>query len=283
MKIIVAEESGFCFGVKRAIDLAVNTSKDKKLIYTYGDIIHNKQVVEDLKSKGIESVDDIEDLKGETVVIRSHGAPKSLLDKAEKIGVNIMDGTCPYVKKIHNIVFEHSNNGYTIIIVGDQKHPEVVGITGWCMGDVYVVNSEDEINSLPFIKKACIVAQTTIKYELWDMVLIKLYSQISELVVFNTICSATRDRQRAALDLSSKVDIMLIIGGKHSSNTKKLYELCFSRCDKSYHIETVDELVNIDFTGCEKIGIVAGASTPDWIIKAIIYKIENEGEVICNG
>lgn len=283
MKIIVAQDSGFCFGVKRAVDLAEKTSENKQLIYTYGDIIHNRQVVDDLLSKGIKSVDDIEGLNGETIVIRSHGTSKSLFDKAEEIGANIVDGTCPYVKKIHNIVFDHSKQGFKIIIVGDEKHPEVVGIKGWCQGDVYIINSEDEINSLPFIKKACIVAQTTIKYELWDMVLNKLESQIDELVVFNTICSATKNRQKAAVDLAGKVDIMLIIGGKHSSNTRKLYELCISQCNKSYHIETEDELNDINFDGCETVGIVAGASTPNWIIKAIIYKIENEGEVICNG
>lgn len=275
MKIYIAKEAGFCFGVKRAIDLALKTSEEQIQFNTFGEIIHNKQVVSKLQEKGINPIEDLDSAQYGTVFIRSHGVSKNFYEEAEALGLEIIEGTCPYVKKIHKLAEKYSQLGYAIIIVGDVNHPEVVGIQGWAEGQVYVVNSKEEAAKLPMnIEKACIVAQTTITGEKWEQVLSEVQLHIKDLVIENTICEATRVRQKAAEELSKEMDMMLVIGGKHSSNSIKLYEICKKHCKNTYHIETISEIQMINFGNCDKIGITAGASTPEWIINEILNALK---------
>ncbi len=275
MEILVAKEAGFCFGVKRAIDLALKTNEDQIKFNTFGEIIHNKQVVSMLDDLGIHAIEDLKSIQYNTIFIRSHGVPKKFYEEAQALGLQIIDGTCPYVKKIHKLAEKYSQLGYAIIIIGDENHPEVMGIKGWSEGPVYVVNSKEAVSSIPKeIKKACVVAQTTITEEKWEQVLSEVQTHIIDLVIENTICEATRVRQQAAEELSRDVDMMLVIGGKHSSNSIKLYEVCKKNCKNTYHIETINEIQMINFVNCDKIGITAGASTPDWIINEILNALK---------
>ena len=233
MEIILAKEAGFCFGVKRAIDLSTKTHEQGISFVTFGEIIHNKQVVRSLEDMGIHAVDSLNGLEGKNVLIRSHGISKSVYQEAEDKGIHLIDGTCPYVKKIQNIVAKASQDGYDIIIVGDKTHPEVIGISGWSTMPVHVIYAIEEAASLPPVKKACIVCQTTITESKWNEVLSVIQTKVEDLLVNNTICEATRQRQKSAEELSKEVDIMLVIGGLHSSNTRKLLEVCKKNCKKS--------------------------------------------------
>lgn len=275
MEILLAKEAGFCFGVKRALDLCMKTHDEGTEFVTYGELIHNKQVVSDLMKMGISPVEQLEDVNDQAVLIRSHGVPKGLYEEAQDKEIPIIDGTCPYVRKIQKLAEKYSALGYDIIIVGDKSHPEVIGISGWSTGPVHVLASAEEANNLPQIDKGCIVAQTTITEAKWQEVLNASKTRVNELVVHNTICEATRVRQESADELSKEVDLMLVIGGKHSSNSKKLYEVCIKNCKKTYHIETLIEIEMINFSNCDKIGITAGASTPDGIINEIINALKN--------
>lgn len=274
MEIILAKEAGFCFGVKRAIDMSMKTHEKGISFATFGELIHNKQVVRSLEDLGIYAVESFDDLEGKAVLIRSHGIPKNLYEEAKELGIRTIDGTCPYVKKIQNLAAKYSSEGYTIIIVGDPEHPEVIGVSGWSNGPVYVVHSVEEAEALPHINKACIVSQATLTMKKWQDVLSVVQTRVDELVENNTICEATRERQSSAEELSQEVDLMLIIGGKHSSNTIKLLEVCQRHCKNSYHIETLEEIQMINFSNCDKIGITAGASTPDWIINEVINALQ---------
>lgn len=274
MEIILAKEAGFCFGVKRAIDMSMKTHEKGISFATFGELIHNKQVVRSLEDLGIHAVESLDDLNGKSVLIRSHGIPKYLYEEAKVRGIKTIDGTCPYVKKIQNIAAKYSSEGYAIIIVGDPEHPEVIGVSGWSVGPVYVVHSVAEAQALPHIEKACIVSQATLTMKKWQDVLSVVQTRVDELVENNTICEATRERQSSAEELSQQVDLMLIIGGKHSSNTIKLLEVCQRHCKNSYHIETLEEIQMINFSNCDKIGITAGASTPDWIINEVINALQ---------
>lgn len=274
MEIILAKEAGFCFGVKRAIDMSMKTHEKGISFATFGELIHNKQVVRSLEDLGIYAVESFDDLAGKAVLIRSHGIPKNLYEEAKELGIRTIDGTCPYVKKIQNLAAKYSSEGYAIIIVGDPEHPEVIGVSGWSNGPVYVVHSVEEAEALPHINKACIVSQATLTMKKWQDVLSVVQTRVDELVENNTICEATRERQSSAEELSQQVDLMLIIGGKHSSNTIKLLEVCQRHCKNSYHIETLEEIQMINFSNCDKIGITAGASTPDWIINEVINALQ---------
>lgn len=274
MEIILAKEAGFCFGVKRAIDLSTKTHEQGISFVTFGEIIHNKQVVRSLEDMGIHAVDSFDGLEGKNVLIRSHGISKSVYEEAEEKGIHLIDGTCPYVKKIQKIVEKASQEGFEIIIVGDKAHPEVIGVSGWSTMPVHVIYAIDEAMALLPIKKACIVCQTTITESKWNEVLSVIQTKVEDLLVHNTICEATRQRQMSADELSKEVDIMLVIGGLHSSNTRKLLEVCKKNCKKAYHIETLEEIEMINFDNCDKIGVTAGASTPDWIINKILNALQ---------
>lgn len=275
MEITVAKSAGFCFGVQRAVysvykELEENSGK----IYTFGPIIHNEQVVEDLNKKGIEVIDTVEQLKEikeGTVVIRSHGVAKEIYDILEQQKLKIVDATCPFVKKIHNIVLDESNNGKTIIIIGNDNHPEVEGIKGWVNGEVIVINKEEQIEklSLPEQTKACIVSQTTFNHNKFKYLVEIIRKKGYDITVVNTICNATHVRQVEAQKISSKVDGMIVVGGKNSSNTQKLYDICRNECENTFYVQTVKDLNLHELKSLKSIGITAGASTPKNIIEEV--------------
>lgn len=267
MPIKVAETAGFCFGVKRAVDAVYDAIEQGKKIATLGDIIHNRQVTDDLSTKGVYSYEKVEDIpKDHIIVIRAHGVGK---DVYEKIGNReYIDLTCPFVSKIHKIVEKHYNDGYKIVIIGDETHPEVIGINGWCNYEADVIDSELTDFKIDFDKKPlCVVAQTTIKKENFVQKVQILKKACKSTIEFDTICSATRDRQAEAEELAKESDCMIIVGGRKSSNTKKLYEISKKLCTDTYHVETADELPQKQYY---KIGITAGASTPARIIREVV-------------
>ena len=275
MEITVAKSAGFCFGVQRAVDSVYKELEENSgKIYTFGPIIHNEQVVEDLNKRGIEVIDTVEQLKKikeGTVVIRSHGVAKEIYDILEQQKLKMVDATCPFVKKIHNIVLDESNNGKTIIIIGNDNHPEVEGIKGWVNGEVIVINKEEQIEklSLPEQTKACIVSQTTFNHNIFKYLVEIIRKTGYDITVVNTICNATHVRQVEAQKISSKVDGMIVIGGKNSSNTQKLYDICRNECENTFYVQTVKDLNLHELKSLKSIGITAGASTPKNIIEEV--------------
>ena len=275
MEITVAKSAGFCFGVQRTVDSVYKELEENSgKIYTFGPIIHNEQVVEDLNKKGIEVIDTVEQLKEikeGTVVIRSHGVAKEIYDILEQQKLKIVDATCPFVKKIHNIVLDESNNGKTIIIIGNDNHPEVEGIKGWVNGEVIVINKEEQIEklSLPEQTKACIVSQTTFNHNKFKYLVEIIRKKGYDITVVNTICNATHVRQVEAQKISSKVDGMIVVGGKNSSNTQKLYDICRNECENTFYVQTVKDLNLHELKSLKSIGITAGASTPKNIIEEV--------------
>lgn len=275
MEITVAKSAGFCFGVQRAVDSVYKELEENSgKIYTFGPIIHNEQVVEDLNKKGIEVIDTVEQLKEikeGTVVIRSHGVAKEIYDILEQQKLKMVDATCPFVKKIHNIVLDESNNGKTIIIIGNDNHPEVEGIKGWVNGEVIVINKEEQIEklSLPEQTKVCIVSQTTFNHNKFKYLVEIIRKKGYDITVVNTICNATHVRQVEAQKISSNVDGMIVIGGKNSSNTQKLYDICRNECENTFYVQTVKDLNLHELKSLKSIGITAGASTPKNIIEEV--------------
>lgn len=274
MEILLAKSAGFCFGVHNAIEKASTAALLGEKVFTYGPIIHNNQVVQDLMSKGVNVINKIDDVEKDfSVIIRSHGISKEEYDNLNAKGANIIDATCPYVKNIHKIVEEKCNSGYKIIIIGDPDHPEVKGINGWCSNSGTIINNEEDISYIKTNEKLCIVSQTTFSQEKWYRLVSKIIKLSREILIYNTICSATQIRQNEALELSKEVDAMIIIGGPESSNSRKLYEICKNSCERTMFIETEKDLNLHDLEGINIVGITAGASTPDYIIKNVIDKI----------
>lgn len=275
MNITTAKSAGFCFGVNRAVDMVEKLCKSGEKICTLGPIIHNDQVVKRLENDGVLSIDSIDNVpNGYAVVIRSHGVSKSVYRLLEEKGIKYFDATCPFVSKIHKIVEDNSKNGRTVIICGNSNHPEVIGIKGYVSGECLIVDSAEELeNNLknfknPQEKELCMVAQTTFNTKEWSKCIKILKKYYTNAEIFDTICSATSIRQNEAVELSKKCDIMVVIGGKHSSNTKKLEEVCRPYA-KTVLIETAKDLVFDDFRGFQNIGVTAGASTPVDIIKEV--------------
>ncbi|MCT4594709.1 MAG: bifunctional 4-hydroxy-3-methylbut-2-enyl diphosphate reductase/30S ribosomal protein S1 [Anaeromicrobium sp.] len=275
MKIEVAKNAGFCFGVKKAMNETLAAAKKYDSIYTYGPLIHNNQVIDKLENEGIKAIEALEEVKNSTLIIRSHGIPLKVYERAKDLHIEIIDCTCPFVRKVQKIAKEYGEKGYNVVIIGNSKHPEVIGIKGWCKGNVYVVESNKDLDVIPNCDKICVVAQTTITRELWNNITNELKNKTNELEMFNTICAATKERQMHCAELAKNVDAMIVIGGYHSSNTQKLYKISKEYCKKSYHIETADELPIKDLKDLNRIGITAGASTPDWIIKEAIEKMSD--------
>lgn len=270
MEIIVAKSAGFCFGVDKAINTVYNELEKEKL-YTYGPLIHNKEVIEDLEQKGANIINSIDDIEQErTVIIRSHGVSKQLYKDLETKNIRYIDCTCPFVKKIHNIVKENYKAGNTIVIIGDKAHPEVIGINGWCDNTAIIIQSTQEAKDLELRNNYAVVSQTTFSTQKFETIINILKSKKIHFKLYNTICNATSNRQSEAVELAKKADKMLIIGDKKSSNTQKLYDICSSICKKSYYIETIDDLELNIFRTNDRIGITAGASTPSAIIKEVI-------------
>lgn len=272
MIIELAEDYGFCFGVKRAIKIA----QENRNSATYGPLIHNPSEIDRLKRDfNVALSDDLESFKaGDTAIIRTHGITKQELALLKKRNVNVVDATCPYVTKPQQICEEMSAQGYDIVIFGDEAHPEIKGVQSYSTRQVHVVNSPEELDGLLLYDKVAVVAQTTRRPEDYQKIVAKLMLTHKEIRVFNTICNATFDNQDAAEKLAKKADMMLVIGGKNSSNTKELYKISLAQCCDSYHIESADELQEQWFVGKNICGISAGASTPDWIIQAVIERIK---------
>ncbi len=281
MSIEIAKTAGFCYGVKRAVDKLYEViEKGEKKVGTLGPIIHNSQVVSDLEAKGVFAYDNLSDFPSDTsVVIRTHGVKKSVIDELGER--DYIDLTCPFVAKIHKIVAKHWEEGYKIVIVGDENHPEVMGINGWCSDSAtitYDENFEPDIDweDLPI----CVVAQTTINKNIFVQIVQNLKNTCKRVVVFDTICSATKDRQEEAYELSAKSDIMFVVGGKNSSNTKKLFAIAKEQCGETYFIETFEDIPQEIYLKNKKVGITAGASTPKWTIEEVFTtmyeKIKNE-------
>lgn len=268
MIVKIAEKAGFCFGVKRAVDMALDYTDSHDSLLSYGQLIHNDQVTDRLAKKGVSEVDSLEAVYKKDVLIRSHGVGKNIYDLGRDHELNLIDCTCPYVKKVHKIVDKHYREGYEIIIVGNATHPEIQGINGWCNEKGIIISSINDIKPLKE-GKYCVVSQTTLQYSVWEEVQEALSKESKEILFFNTICSATSERQEAVKLLATEVDCMIVIGGYHSSNTRKLYEICMSLCKETIHIEKKSDLMMTNLKKYGIIGITAGASTPDWIIKEI--------------
>lgn len=281
MKVTLAKSAGFCFGVKRAVEMVYKEAETGKKVYTLGPIIHNEQVVQDLKQKGVRVIDTPEELsKAEdaTVIIRSHGISADVYHQLEDKKVRIVDATCPFVSKIHRIVEKKYQEGSCIVIVGNANHPEVEGINGWCNGAATVIGSvsEAENYSQEPARKLCVVAQTTFNYKKFKDI-VDIFSKKSyDIDVMNTICNATEERQTEAAAIAGDSDAMIVIGGKHSSNTQKLYEICKNVCPDTHFIQTLDDLDLKQFQSFRSVGITAGASTPNTIIKEVQSYVRNE-------
>ena len=268
MKVVRAKTAGFCFGVKRAVDTVYEqVDSFDGPIFTYGPIIHNEEVVKDLEQKGVTVIRTEEELNSiteGTVIIRSHGVEKRICDMLEMKGIRVVDATCPFVKKIHNIVQQESAEGKLILIIGDPSHPEVQGIRGWAGENARVIQNADDIENTDFGKKneICVVSQTTFNYNKFKDLVEIIKKKSYDVSVLNTICNATKERQTEAESIAKSVDAMIVIGDKHSSNTQKLFEICREACNNTYYIQTLDDLDLNQLGSVETVGITAGASTP---------------------
>ena len=277
MNVELAKTAGFCFGVKRAVDTVYQQIEQYRgeKIFTYGPIIHNEEVIKDLRSHGVEVLNDEEELKtadADVVVIRSHGVAKYIYDILEERGITCVDATCPFVKKIHKIVAEKSAEGSYIVIVGNGEHPEVQGIRGWAGEQVTVVQTPEDAERFELPdkdQKVCIVAQTTFNYNKFKELVEIISKKRYDIVVLNTICNATKERQNEARQIAARVDAMVVIGDKRSSNTQKLFEICKEECLNTYYIQTLDDLDINQLRSVESVGITAGASTPNKIIEEV--------------
>ena len=274
MEVILADYLGFCYGVKRAIGIARDNASPDGKACTLGPIIHNPQMVERLKNEGVGTVNALSEMDEGTVIIRSHGVGPLLYDEAERRGLKLVDATCPHVKKAQLSAKSLVDEGYQVVIIGEKEHPEVKSIFEWSYGKAVIVETTDEARTLPSYARLGVVCQTTFSSEKFRQIVMELLEKSRQLKIERTICTATDQRQAAAIDLAQRVDMMLVIGGKNSANTTRLAQLCATKC-KTYHIETAQELQDEWFDKIEKIGITAGASTPDWIIKEVYKKCQN--------
>ncbi len=281
-EIILASTAGFCFGVNRAVEMVEELLDSGKKVATLGPIIHNPQLVEDLNKRGARIVESPEEVKSdEVLVLRSHGVANSVTEKANELGLTVANATCPFVAKIHKLVAEAGEKGQTVLIAGDRHHKEVEGIIGHCTGEFFVFESLEDLEKLSKSgeiskeKPICVVSQTTFNTELWKKCEKFLKKVYTNAIVFDTICNATSKRQQEAYELASKCDAMVVVGGKHSSNTCKLYDVCKSVCEKTVHVETAKEIDSSFFGFADLVGVVAGASTPSGIIKEVLKTMQD--------
>lgn len=270
--VILAESAGFCFGVKRAVDMVYREAAKGKFVYTYGPIIHNEEVVQDLETKGVQVIDSMNPETKGTIIIRSHGVSKKTYEELEKNCDQIVDATCPFVKKIHQTVERYSAEGRRIIVIGNAKHPEVEGIVGWTKYGADVIETKEEAQNLLIEpnEKVCIVAQTTFNYKKFKDLVEIICKKGYDIIAVNTICNATEERQTEASQLAKQSDAMIVIGGQHSSNSQKLYEICKNECANTFFIQTVNDLEGVPLESFECLGITAGASTPNNIIQEVL-------------
>ena len=276
MKIILGKTAGPCFGVKNAVDKAYEELKEDETIYCLGELVHNDETTKELEKNGMIFVDNIEDAKGK-VIIRAHGESKTTYESADKMGLDLIDLTCPKVSKIHEIADKYTQEGYFIIITGKTNHPEVIGIAGFCDKNYLIIENMEDLEKIKNLKqdKVLLISQTTFSKEKFERIanLIKSNNKFEEFEIINTICAATKLRQDETMEIAKQVDAMIIIGGKHSSNTTKLYDIAVKYCD-TFFIETPNELKLDNIKKYEKIGVMAGASTPEKSIKKVIEMLQ---------
>lgn len=273
MEIILAKRAGFCFGVKRATQMAFEAAEKGDNTYSLGPIIHSPQVVSRLEEMGVKVLKHLDDIATGTIIVRSHGVTSSELEEAVRKNLEVVDATCPFVKKAQEHVQSLSEEGYDVVVVGDADHPEVQGIVSYAKGKVYVVGSEEEASRLPKMKKIGIVAQTTQSFENLKHVVLECLLRGAEIRIYNTICDATAVRQQEAMALAREVDCMLVIGGYNSANTKRLAEVCAEIQPRTHQIETAQEIDPSWFDGVAKVGVTAGASTPKWLIDEVVERV----------
>jgi (E)-4-hydroxy-3-methyl-but-2-enyl pyrophosphate reductase len=274
MEIIIADEAGVCFGVKRATEIAFEAADEaEKPVLTFGELIHNPQVVEKLRAAGVAPAGTSGEITGATVIIRSHGLPPDTFREVEARAARIIDATCPIVKAQQHDAEFLAGEGYRVVIIGDRNHPEVIAVAGYAGSDAVIIDSVDEAERMERHGKVGVVIQTTHRLDECEKIIGALLPKARELRVFNTLCNATSVRQDAARELAGQVDVMLIVGGRNSANTARLAEICAEVSDRSYHIETADEIDPKWFDGAERVGITGGASTPDWIIEGVVARL----------
>lgn len=278
MKIMIGKHAGFCYGVRRAVEEASTLAEQGVCCATLGPLIHNPQEVERLSSAGIRCVESLEEVHpGETLILRSHGVAPEEIRKAEKLGIPVVDLTCPHVSHIHKLA-QAVDVGRTLIIVGQADHPEVQGIAGWCRGPVQILGTEEEALKEELPEKADVVAQTTIRKESFEAILRVLSNRIPDLSVHHTICTATAQRQEEAECLSRKADVVLVVGGGNSSNTRKLYETCCLYCSRTLLVQIPEDIPEGFFEGAETIAVTAGASTPGWLLSEVLQRVRKMTE-----
>jgi (E)-4-hydroxy-3-methyl-but-2-enyl pyrophosphate reductase len=275
MEVYLADKAGLCFGVKRAINTAFEAAAKGK-VYCLGPLIHNPQEVERLRQAGVDLVEDFSSLShGDSLIIRSHGVPPKVLEEIRKKGLQIIDLTCPFVSKAQRDAEALHKDGYQVVIVGEKKHPEVQSIRGYAGDNAVVVETADDVEGIQFKNRLGVVAQTTQSYSNFSKIVLKLLRLSKELKVFNTICDSTQERQDAARVLAGKVDAMLVVGGRNSANTSRLVSVCQQEGKPTYHIEVAEEIQPDWFVGVTKVGVTAGASTPDWVVEGVLEKLKS--------
>jgi len=276
MDVILAEKAGFCFGVQRAINTAFKAAGDRK-VYCLGPLIHNPQEVSRLREAGVETVEDFSKLKsGDSLIIRSHGVPPAVLASAREKGLTIIDLTCPFVAKAQQHAQSLSREGYQVVVVGEKKHPEVQSILGYAGESSVVLEQSGDIDQVRLQGRLGVVAQTTQSYGNFSEIVLRLLRLSNELKVFNTICSSTKERQDATQVLAARVDVMIVVGGRNSANTSRLVSLSREAGKPTYHVEVVDEIRSDWLKGARTVGVTAGASTPSWVIDAVLERLRAE-------
>ncbi|NOX97420.1 MAG: 4-hydroxy-3-methylbut-2-enyl diphosphate reductase [Nitrospirae bacterium] len=279
MEVKLASYSGFCFGVKRAIKMAFQAADDEKgkPVCSLGSLIHNPQVVNELKGKGVKVIKDLKGMREGTLIIRSHGVHPFLLAEAENAGLKIVDATCPLVKRVQVLAKMLDEEGYSVVIVGERGHYEVKALLGFAGNEALVIENLEEARRVKKVKKLGILSQTTQSLGNFKEVVGELSTKVEEIKLFNTICEATRKRQKATLDLSRKVDLMLVLGGYESANTRRLAQISKETGTETHHLEMAEEINICWLKGKDKVGVTAGASTPDWVIEEVMDKLKKAG------
>ena len=279
MEVILADKAGFCFGVKRAINMASEAAVSRKgKVYTYGPLIHNPQAVESLRREGLEIINDVGELDSGVLILRSHGIHPGLLKGINPSKIEIIDATCPFVKKTQEKAKLLYEEGYRVVVLGQAEHPEVRAIVGYAGDEAVVINPNQSLPELDLGAKVGVVAQTTLNIENFKQVVGHLLATTKELRIFNTICNATAETQKAALELARRVDLMIVVGGRNSANTTRLAKLCATCGHPSHHIETASELELEWFGGAKRVGVTAGSSTPGWVIEEVLDRLRSIGK-----
>ena len=279
MQVLLANEYGFCFGVERAVEMVEEAIQDGQTVRALGPLIHNEQEMQRLAHEGVTTISEpVQIGRGETAVIRAHGVTPEVQRELEEKATKVVDATCPFVTRVQKLAARAAEQDRHVVIVGSPDHPEMIGVKGYAPNHAFVIKDETEVAGLPRLRNPLVVAQTTIKAKTFFDTAEAVRSKTDDAVqIVNTICSATRDRQDAARALAGMVDAFYIIGGRHSSNSVKLLAVCKEQCEKSFLIETADEINPDNLAGVNTVGVTAGASTPNWLIEKIVKHLEDIG------